>query len=93
MKFKKLVFILSITLFSQSIFAVEGMWLPILLKKYNMEEMKAKGFKLSAEDIYSINQASIKDAVVGLVRTSNPFHHFCTGEIISSEGLLLTNHH
>jgi hypothetical protein len=73
--------------------AVEGMWLPILLKKYNMEEMQAKGFKLTAEDIYAINQASLKDAVVGLVRTSNPFHHFCTGEIISGEGLLLTNHH
>lgn len=73
--------------------AVEGMWLPILLKKYNIEEMQQKGFKLTAEDIYDINQASLKDAVVGLVRLSNPFHHFCTGEIISPDGLILTNHH
>lgn len=73
--------------------AVEGMWLPILLEKYNMEEMQATGFKLTAEDIYNINEASLKDAVVGLVHLNNPFHHFCSGVIISAEGLVLTNHH
>lgn len=73
--------------------AVEGMWLPILLEKYNIEEMQAKGFKLNAQDIYDINQASLKDAIVGLVRLNRPFHHFCTGEIISDKGLILTNHH
>ncbi len=73
--------------------AVEGMWLPIMLKKYNIEQMQAEGFKLSAEDIYDINKASLKDAIVGLVRLSKPFRHFCTGEIVSPEGLVLTNHH
>lgn len=74
-------------------YAAEGMWLPIMLKKYNIEQMQEKGFKLSAEDIYDINKASLKDAVVGLVHVSSPFHHFCTGEVISPEGLILTNHH
>lgn len=48
--------------------------------------MKAKGFRLTAEDIYSVNQASLKDAVV-------LFGRGCTGELVSPEGLLLTNHH
>ena len=63
----------------------EGMWLPMLLKQLNEAEMQKKGMKLSAEDIYSINQSSLKDAIVS-------FGGFCTGEMISSEGLLLTNH-
>ncbi len=73
--------------------AHEGMWLPILLKKYNIEQMQQQGFKLTANDIYNINQASLKDAVIGLVNLKRPFRHFCTGEIISNQGLLLTNHH
>ncbi|MFA6402193.1 MAG: S46 family peptidase [Salinivirgaceae bacterium] len=73
--------------------AVEGMWLPIMLKKYTIQQMEEKGFKLTAEDLYSINQESIKDAVVGLVHISNPYHHFCSGQIISNQGLMLTNHH
>ncbi|WP_018477899.1 S46 family peptidase [Pontibacter roseus] len=64
----------------------EGMWLPMLLKQLNESEMQKKGMKLSAEDIYSINQSSLKDAIVS-------FGGFCTGEMISAEGLLLTNHH
>lgn len=73
--------------------ADEGMWIPMLLKKYNLEAMQQAGFKLSAEDIYDINQASLKDAVVGLGREGQPFHHFCTGEFVSAEGLIITNHH
>ncbi len=69
-----------------SVFAKEGMWIPTLLNKYNIEEMKQMGFKLSAEDIYSVNQVSMKDAVV-------LFGSGCTGELISAEGLLITNHH
>ena len=65
--------------------ADEGMWLPSLIEQ-RIGDMQEKGFKLNAEDIYSINQASLKDAVV-------LFGRGCTGEIISSEGLLLTNHH
>ena len=63
--------------------ADEGMWIPMLLKKYNIEDMQKAGFKLTAEDIYDINQASLKDAVIGLGNEGSPFHHFCTGEIVS----------
>ena len=72
--------------------ADEGMWLLSLLGK-NYEQMKAQGFKLTPEDIYNVNNASLKDAVVGLSNDGNPFWHFCTGEIVSNEGLILTNHH
>ena len=65
--------------------ADEGMWLPSLISQ-RIGDMQEKGFRLDAEDIYSINQASLKDAVV-------LFGRGCTGEVISSEGLLLTNHH
>lgn len=73
--------------------ADEGMWIPLLLKKYNIEEMQKQGFKLTAEDIYNINQASLKDAVIGLGREGRPFSHFCTGNLVSNEGLVITNHH
>ena len=66
--------------------ADEGMWIPLLLKKYNIEQMQAKGFKLTAEDVYSINKASLKDAVM-------IFGGGCTGELISDQGLLITNYH
>ena len=65
--------------------ADEGMWLPSLIGT-RITDMQEKGFRLGADDIYSINQASLKDAVV-------LFGRGCTGELISSEGLLLTNHH
>ncbi|HFB62254.1 MAG TPA: S46 family peptidase, partial [Bacteroidetes bacterium] len=68
-----------------SLKADEGMWIPLLLHK-NMAEMQKLGLKLTAEDIYSINHASLKDAVV-------IFGGGCTGEIVSPEGLLFTNHH
>jgi len=90
---KLFIYLLLSVLFSSTLFAHEGMWLPILLKKYNIEQMQKDGFKLTAEDIYDVNQASLKDAVVGFVRLSSPFHHFCTGEVISEQGLFLTNHH
>jgi V8-like Glu-specific endopeptidase len=67
-------------------FAREGMWIPTLLNKYNMEEMQQMGFRLTAEDVYSINNNSMKDAVV-------LFGSGCTGELVSNDGLLLTNHH
>ena len=63
-----------------------GMWIPSLLKGMNENEMKALGSKLTAEQIYSINKSSLKDAVP-------QFDGGCTGEMISSKGLLLTNHH
>ncbi len=66
--------------------ADEGMWLPLLLKQLNESDMQKNGLKLSAEDIYSINKSSLKDAVV-------QFGSGCTAEIISDKGLMLTNHH
>ena len=65
--------------------AGEGMWIPMLLQ-YNEKEMQEMGMKITAEDIYSINHSSLKDAIV-------LFGGGCTGEIVSDQGLLLTNHH
>lgn len=65
--------------------ATEGMWIPTLLGSIE-DEMQAYGLQLSAEDIYSINHSSLKDAIVH-------FNGGCTAEMISNEGLLLTNHH
>lgn len=66
--------------------ADEGMWLPQLLSKLNEDRMKSLGMKISAKDIYDINSGSLKDAIVS-------FGGFCTGSVISSTGLILTNHH
>lgn len=73
-------------LFTLSAMADEGMWLLPYLQKMNIKDMQAKGCELRAEDIYAANQSSLKDAVV-------IFGGGCTGEVVSSEGLLLTNHH
>ncbi|MFT5602050.1 MAG: hypothetical protein ACI9N1_002300 [Flavobacteriales bacterium] len=67
--------------------ADEGMWLPMLIKRLNYADMQKHGLKLTAEEIYSVNNSSIKDAIVALGGG------FCTGEIISDQGLMLTNHH
>ena len=66
--------------------ADEGMWLPLLLKDYNYKTMKKMGLKLSSSELYNINSSSLKDAIVS-------FGGFCTGEVISKDGLILTNHH
>ena len=67
-------------------FADEGMWLPLLLGQQVYNDMVKKGLKLSKEQLYSMNKASIKDAIV-------IFGGGCTGEMVSAEGLLFTNHH
>jgi hypothetical protein len=64
----------------------EGMWLPVLLEKLNINRMQDLGLKLNADEIYSINQSSLKDAIV-------QFGGGCTAEIVSPKGLILTNHH
>ncbi|MRT92370.1 S46 family peptidase [Ancylomarina sp. 16SWW S1-10-2] len=92
-KLASLVLCLSLLLSFSIAKADEGMWLLSLLKKQNAVEMQKMGFKLSAEDIYDINNNSMKDAIVGLGNEGRPFRHFCTGEIISDQGLFLTNHH
>lgn len=66
--------------------AQEGMWIPLLLKDLNEKEMQSMGMKMTAKDIYSVNEGSLKDAIVH-------FGGFCTSEVISDQGLLLTNHH
>src|SRR5574343_996629 len=87
MNIKKIVFASLVSLQAFSVKATdpdEGMWLPMLINK-NYDEMKKIGFKLSASDIYNVNQSSLKDAIVSM--------GFCTGEMISADGLMLTNHH
>ncbi len=81
-----IIYILLTGLFSFKCVADEGMWLPQLLQALNEKEMKRMGMKLSAADIYSISKSSLKDAIVS-------FGGFCTAEVISDKGLLLTNHH
>ncbi len=79
-----LVFVTFLSYFSR---ADEGMWLPMLINKYNMNSMQKMGLKLTADQIYSVNKACLKDAIVSLD------HGSCTGSIISQKGLLITNHH
>ena len=86
MKKLSLLLALAIMFGSMPVKADEGMWLLPLLEKLNIKKMQEMGCKLTAEDIYSINNSSLKDAIV----------HFgggCTGEIVSDKGLLFTNHH
>ncbi len=83
---KRSIFVAALlALLVQPVKADEGMWLPALISQ-RINDMQAKGFRLTAEDIYSVNQASLKDAVV-------LFGSGCTGELVSDRGLLFTNHH
>ena len=84
-KYASLILLAFVLLLGQPVKADEGMWLPMLIGK-NYEQMKKQGFKLTPEDLYSVNKASIKDAIVS-------FGGFCTGEIVSKNGLIFTNHH
>ena len=71
----------------------EGMWLPLLLERLNYVDMQKMGLHLTAEELYSINHNSLKDAIVGLSSGGATGGFFCTAELVSSEGLLFTNHH
>lgn len=86
MKKQLLTTVLLLAIIAPGALADEGMWIPVLIEKYNIRLMQENGFKLTAEDIYSINRASMKDAVV-------LFGGGCTGEFISDRGLIITNHH
>lgn len=74
-------------------YADEGMWLPMFVERLNYVDMQKAGLQLTAEEIYSVNNASLKDAIVGLSNGPTPSGYFCTGEIVSDQGLLFTNHH
>lgn len=83
-----LIFILLLQIIQAGVAkADEGMWLPALIEKLNINQMKDMGLAISADEIYSINHSSLKDAVVSLDRGS------CTAEVVSADGLILTNHH
>lgn len=79
------IFLLGVLFLPFGLRADEGMWLPFLLNR-NFDDMKKNGLHLTANEIYDINNSSLKDAIVS-------FNGYCTAEIISSQGLLLTNHH
>lgn len=83
--FKTVLFTFIFT-YSLSVSGQEGMWIPSLLEELNEEEMQSMGMKMTADDIYSVQEGSLKDAIVH-------FGGFCTGEVISPKGLVLTNHH
>ncbi|MGM0565614.1 MAG: S46 family peptidase [Bacteroidota bacterium] len=87
---KKLIFGFLSLVFALTTFAKqvpdEGMWLPMFVEDRNYEEMKEMGLQLTPDEIYDINNSSLKDAIVN-------FGNFCTGEIVSNQGLFLTNHH
>lgn len=85
MKQFKISLLAFVLILSSLVRADEGMWLPFMIGR-NYKDMKKNGLKLSQEQIYSINKSSLKDAVIS-------FGGFCTGEIISDQGLVLTNHH
>ncbi|RLD38014.1 MAG: serine protease [Bacteroidetes bacterium] len=85
---KKLLYFLTgfLMLLSTNTRADEGMWIPLLVDRLNYVDMQEMGLNLTAEEIYSVNNSSLKDAIV-------IFGGGCTGEIISADGLLITNHH
>ena len=82
---KRILTLAALLLSALPLTADEGMWLPALISE-RIADMQAKGLELTAEDLYSVNNASLKDAIV-------LFGGGCTGEVVSEEGLLLTNHH
>lgn len=83
---KKIIVVLLLSISFCRTYADEGMWLPLLLGKQVYADMVKHGLKLTPEQLYSINKSSIKDAII-------IFGGFCTGEIVSNEGLIFTNHH
>jgi hypothetical protein len=86
LKLLSIALIINLITIANPVKADEGMWLPFLVERLNHGDMQKIGLKLTAEEIYSVNKSSLKDAIVQL-------GNGCTGEVISSQGLILTNHH
>ena len=92
---KKTFLLVALAVFSLvgKVHADEGMWLPMFVERLNYVDMQKMGLQLTPEELYSINNSSLKDAIVGLSTGATPRGFFCTGEIVSKHGLLFTNHH
>jgi hypothetical protein len=86
-----LILIISMCCFNLNVKADEGMWLPLLVERLNYVDMQKMGCHLTADEIYSVNHSSLKDATVALNNAS--MSAFCTGTMVSAEGLMFTNHH
>eukprot|EP01155_Anaeramoeba_flamelloides_P011402 Anaeramoba_flamelloidesa328151_91.p1 GENE.a328151_91~~a328151_91.p1 ORF type:complete len:753 (-),score=91.06 a328151_91:26-2284(-) len=93
MKKLSLLLVFTILFTSIKVKADEGMWLPIFLDRLNYTDMQKMGLNMTPEELYSINKGSLKDAICGLASEPSPRGFFCTGEIVSDQGLMFTNHH
>ena len=92
---KKTFLFIALAVFSLlgKVHADEGMWLPMFVERLNYVDMQKMGLQLTPEELYSINNSSLKDAIVGLSEGATPRGFFCTGEIVSQNSLMFTNHH
>ncbi len=92
---KKTFLFVALAIFSLvgKVHADEGMWLPMFVERLNYVDMEKMGLQLTPEELYSINNSSLKDAIVGLSEGATPRGFFCTGEIVSQNSLMFTNHH
>ena len=92
---KKTFLLVALAVFSLvgKVRADEGMWLPMFVERLNYVDMQKMGLQLTPEELYSINNSSLKDAIVGLSEGATPRGFFCTGEIVSQNSLMFTNHH
>ena len=92
---KKTFLLVALAIFSLvgKVHADEGMWLPMFVERLNYVDMEKMGLQLTPEELYSINNISLKDAIVGLSNGDRPRGFFCTGEIVSQNSLMFTNHH
>ena len=92
---KKTFLLVALAIFSLvgKVHADEGMWLPMFVERLNYVDMEKMGLQLTPEELYSINNSSLKDAIVGLSEGATPRGFFCTGEIVSQNSLMFTNHH
>ena len=92
---KKTFLFVALAVFSLvgKVHADEGMWLPMFVERLNYVDMQKMGLQLTPEELYSINNSSLKDAIVGLSEGATPRGFFCTGEIVSQNSLMFTNHH